>query len=356
VSAAVNTPPVSATPAGATRISDTLATVLRAGRGELNMRFAAARVRHPDLDAEAFAEFIRSAVDPLAVAVARTHPDRVTDVTLAAYDIALELVGRKLVGGAARTPYVGDAWRRLLPNVATLVAADPERVIAAVCNAVHHLSAAPGARPEAWIDAMTGLGSQCTDGGTFLGVGQVAAWRAGMAHFRESALAAADKLPESLALAAIGAPSGRWPVIRDRLVVDPWYDPALPNESQGTPRVVARAGAFRGFGGLFTEPPTVAMADERLFVRGGAECWVLTADAFGATFHRATPEEFERARPQSGLPDGVSVRGTTVTVRGSTVNLPDVFQRLSSACATHTTLALTSRCAHAILLVALPVA
>jgi hypothetical protein len=120
--------------------------------------------------------------------------------------------------------------------------------------------------------------------------------------------------------------------------------------------VAAHAGAFRGFGGLFTEPPTVAMADERLFVRAGTQCWLLTADAFGATFHRATDEEFERARARSALPAGVALRGTALTVHGSTVDLPDVFDQLSSACGSSTTLALTSPRTHAIVLVALPVA
>jgi hypothetical protein len=121
-------------------------------------------------------------------------------------------------------------------------------------------------------------------------------------------------------------------------------------------RTVARAGAFRGFGGVFTEPPTVGVIDERMFVRGGTECWLLSADAFGATFHRVRPEEFERARRRSPLPNGVSVHGTTLTVRGSTITLPDVFDRPSSVCATRTTLSLTSSRTHAILLIALPVA
>jgi hypothetical protein len=337
-------------------VSATLAAVFHAERHQLNERFAAARVRHPDLDAEAFAAFIRGAVDPLVGAVARTRFDRVTGVTLAAYDIALELVGQKLVGRSARTPHVGGAWRRILPEVASLVAEEPQRVIGAVCNASHHVSLTPGARPGAWIDLMVRLAGQCSDTATFLTLGQVAAWRAGMAHFRESALAVAAKLPESLALAAIGAPGTRWPQVRDRLEADPWYDPAAPNDASATPRVVARVGAFRGFGGLFTETPAVAMADGQLFVRGGSECWLLTADAFGATFHRVAPEDFDRARGLSALPEGISVRAATATVRGCSVSLPSAFAEVTSACASGTTLALTAAHTHAILLVALPVA
>ncbi len=337
-------------------VSPTLGAVLRAERDQLNHRFAAARVRHPDLDAEAFAGFIRGAVDPLVGAVARTRFDRVTDVTLAAYDVALELVGQKLVGRSARTPHVGGAWRRILPEVASLVASEPQRMIGAVCNASHHVSLTPGARPGAWIDLMVRLAGQCSDAATFLTLGQVAAWRAGMAHFRDSALAAADKLPESLALAAIQTPGARWSQVRDHLKADPWYDPATPNDMSAMPRIVARAGAFRGFGGLFTEPPTVAMADGQLLVRGGSECWLLTADAFGATFHRVAPEEFERAGTPSALPEGVSVHGATTLIRGTDLRLPSEFDEVTSACASRTTLALTSARTHAILLVALPVA
>jgi len=160
-------------------VSSTLAAVLRAGRSELNTRFAESRVRHPDLDADAFAEFVRSAVDPVVIAVDRVRPESVTDVARAAYDIALELVGQKLVGPSARTPHVGDAWTRVLPAIAPLVAVQAERTIAAICNAAHHLSATAGARPAAWIDIVSRLGPDCKDVATFLTLGQVAAWGGG---------------------------------------------------------------------------------------------------------------------------------------------------------------------------------
>jgi hypothetical protein len=335
-------------------VSATLASILRSGRSELNTRFAEARVRHGDLDAEAFGDFVRTAIDPLVIAVERVRPDAVTNVARAAYDVGLELVGQKLAGRSARAPHVADTWHRVLPTVPSLVASDPERVISAVCNAAHNLSTTAGARPTQWIDTMAQLGHECADVATFLRLGQVAAWRAGMAHFRAGALAEADKLPEPLALAAIGAPTARWSRVRDRLAAVPWFDPSAPNDQPIMPRVTARAGAFRGFGGLFTAPPTVAMADNRLFVRDGNECWLLEADLFGATFNRTTIEEFDRAASRPAFTDGVSLRGTTLTVRGTKVDLSDAVDEVSSACANRTTLALTSPFTHAITLVALP--
>jgi hypothetical protein len=291
-------------------ISPTLGAVLRAERHQLNERFAVARLRHPDLDAEAFAGFIRGAVDPLVGAVARTRFERVTDVTLAAYDIALELVGQKLVGRSARTPHVGGAWRRILPEVAPLVAADPQRMIGAVCNASHHVSSTPGARPGAWIDLMVRLAGQCSDTATFLTLGQVAAWRAGMAHFREGALAAADKLPASLAACRDGRAGGR---IGRRFEI-----------------VSARIrGMTRPH--LTTRPRCLASWPVRVRSAASAVCsqsrprwrwptgssWSAVAASAGCSrrthsarrFTAPVPEEFERARAQSALPEGFFVAG-----------------------------------------------
>jgi hypothetical protein len=267
--------------------------------------------------------------------------------------MALELMGQKLVGPAARTTFVGDAWTRVLPRIAPLVAAEPDRLIAAVCNATYQLATTTGARPAFWIDTMERLASQCADGRSFLTLGHIVAWRAGMAHLRESALVATDSLSDSLVLEAIsgGSHPERWTEIRDRLLADPWFDPANPAT---TARVVARAGAFRGFGGLFTEPPVVVMVGEQLFARDGNSYWLVKADAFGATFHRATPDEFGRTATQRFFPAGVSLRGTTLTVHGARIEVPGVVDEPTSVAVSRTTLALTSPFTHAIVLVALP--
>jgi hypothetical protein len=225
------------------------------------------------------------------------------------------------------------------------VADAPERVLAALGNALHQIATTPGARPAEWTAAMAALAPRCADVGTFLALGQVAAWRAGMAHFRAGALAAADTLPPVLALAAVGSSGNDWAAVRARLAADPWFDPG-GSSSPGL-RIVARAGAFRGFGGLFVEPP----AGDHFLVRSGEECWLLTADAFGATFHRAT--EVERANPHpSAVPAGVTARGAAVEVEGRRLEVPELGE-ITGVAANGTTLALTSPWTHAIVLVAL---
>lgn len=170
-----------------------------------------------------------------------------------------------------------------------------------------------------------------------------------MAHFRPGALAAADALPEALALAALRAPDATWPESRARLAADPWHDPAAG--PAGVLRVVARAGAFRGFGGLFTEPPTVSAAGGHFLVESGGERWLLTADAFGATFHRALPDERADA-PRPPLPPGLAVKSTSLSFGGARCELPELVE-IGGVAANGATLALTSPYTHAVTLVSL---
>jgi hypothetical protein len=332
-------------------LAPSFAAFLRSARPELNARFAEARRQRPDLDGGAFGHFLHAAADPLLRAVEQVAPERVPDVARAAYELGLELVGQGLAGPAARDRWLNEGWIAVAPAAAALVAGAPERVLGALSNALHRLAATPGARPTEWIAAMTSLAPRCADVAAFLALGQVAAWRAGMAHFRAGALAAADALPPELALAAVRAPSGEWTELRARLAADRWFDPSASAPGVGL-RLVARAGAFRGFGGLFTEPPVAAAAGEHPLVRSGGECWLLTADAFGATFHRATPEEWSAA-PPSSPPPGVTVRGSTLEVDGARVEVPELCE-IGGVTACDDTLALTSPWSHAVVLVARP--
>ncbi len=343
------------------RISDPLAAVLRAGRQDFNAQFARARHQYPALSTGAFADFLAAGVDPVVRAVAAVAPDRVAHTVTAAYGIGLELVARNLVGPGAKHDAVTHAWQGLLPAAKELVAAAPQRILGAVSNAVCLLAATSGARPGWWLEEMVRLLPHLptTDGvELFLRLGQITAWRAGMAHFRPGALTTLDALPESLACAALGLPTDTpaWEKIRARLDVDPWYNPALATAAGPDPaHFVSRVGEFRGFGGLFPEPPQVAGGgDGQFFVRSGDAHWLLMADAFGATFHRATPEEWARAaagRPV--LPGGGSrVDAGTVQIDRAQVPLPFCGEIVSHA-TNASTLAVTGSLTHAVLLVAL---
>lgn len=340
-----------------TRVSEAFASVLRSGRAEFNHQFAEARRLYPNLDGADFAEFLSTAVDRLVQATEQARPDRVAEVVLAAYEAGLELTGQKLVGPSARYHVIQEGWERVLPLVAPALAMAPARIIGAVSNALHYLADTPGARPDQWMADLERLGPHCGDADTLLWLGQVAGWRAGLAHFRQGAIAAADALPDSLALAAVAAPdSSQWPEIRRRLLADPWFDPAAPalagNGQASRVRVMAQAGAFRGFGGFFVQPPRVAAAGGHFLVRSGEECWLLTADAFGATFHRTSLADFQSAQVHTKLPPGLRVADSKVVWGKERFEIPSLG-KFTSAAANATTLALTSELTHSVVLVAL---
>jgi hypothetical protein len=262
---------------------------LQARRADCNARFASARRRWPRLDGGDFSLFLRDASAPLAAAL---EPADAFPVLDAAYDIGLQLVAEKLAGPSAASPAINRLWADVFPAVAKFITPSPRRIISSLCNATHHLTNTPGARPEAWQQRLLEIAPRCSNADEFLTVAQVLAWRAGLPHFRESALAAADALPPALALEALDAPAtADWPSVRDSHLADPWFGYHSPLE---TPR---RIGKFRGYGGLFLTPPLVTASAGRILVHSGGEAWILIADAFGTSLHRATPWETQAAAP-----------------------------------------------------------
>lgn len=326
---------------------------LRAGRHELNARFAEGRLRHPDLDPEAFRAFLHDAVDPLVAAIDRIAPARTAEVAESAFDLALEIVGQRLGAVDDGAHGIVDGWRRVLALAPEPVATSSRRVLTAITNAAHQLATTPQVRAGQWIDDMSRLAPRCPDPDTLLRTGQVAAWRAGMAHYRAGALAAAQLLPESLALEAVGAPpSARWSEIASKLATSPWFDPADPATATAYPRVVSTPGDFRGFGGHFVEPPRVAVSGDSFHLFSGGEQWLMTADRFGATFHRARADESEALAPADALPAGLRKRTKGIEWSGETLAVVPRGE-ITSAAATATTLALTWSHSHRVTLVAL---
>jgi hypothetical protein len=291
-----------------------LADFLRSHRAACNARFAAARRLWPRLDAGDFSLFLRDQLSPLAQSLDGLESYAALNQ---AYDLGLQLVAEKLAGPSAASTDINALWVNVFPKIAPLIAKAPRRILGSLSNAVHHLSSTPDTRPDHWRNRLLELAPRCKDVDELLVVAQVLAWRSGLSHFRAASLAAADTLASDLALALLEAPVGEnWPQVRDAHLSDPWFGYHSPN---GMNR---RIGMFRGYGGLFLTPPLVTRSDTQILVRSGDESWILVADAFGATFHRASPEEIHRADPvaipsvESPLPEGH--RATSGVMLGAT--------------------------------------
>jgi hypothetical protein len=187
---------------------------------------------------------------------------------------------------------------------------------------------------------------------------KVPAWRAGLAHYRASALDLCRRLAPPVAIAALGLPG----VTLDRdeidtlihqLLADPWLDPKVA--LQGKPdaqhlKLVGRVGAFRGFGGTFIRPPQITAPGGQFVASDGEQHWLLHADLFGATLHRlptlpTQPPLVAAPLFKVGLSGRVS--------RGQHhATFPDLAVHHSQA-SNASTLAVTSPLSHAVYLIAL---
>ena len=321
-------------------ISPAFASILASGRAQFNARAVEARRRFPSLDMAAFGAFLHDGVDPLVVAVAAAAPERVGGATLAAYDMALELVGHGLAGPAAKNPFVNTVWRELAPSFAPLLATAPVDVLGMLSNAAIHIASVAGARPAQWQGELAALAAQIATLAQLRAVGQVLAWRAGVAHFRQGALAAADTLPPALALAAFGEPGAQWPQVRAQLLDYPWRGNAEGREF----------GSFTGLGGDFGTPPQVRATDDGFVVRSGERHYLLVADAYGAVLHGATAQEYEQAN--TGMPSSVRLDGATVHLGARSIALDLPAGDIAIAANAHT-IAITSPWTHAIRLLPL---
>ena len=321
-------------------ISPAFASILAGGRAQFNARAAEARRRFPALDMAAFGAFLRDGVDPLVVAVAAAAPERAGGATLAAYDMALELVGHGLAGPAAKNPFLNTVWRELAPSFAPLLATAPVEVLGMLSNAAIHIVSVVGARPAQWQAGMAAVAPQLTSVAQLRAVGQVLAWRAGVAHFRQGALAAADTLPPALALAAFGEPGAQWPQVRAQLLDYPWRGNAEGREF----------GSFSGLGGDFGTPPQVRATNDGFVVRSAERHYLLVADAYGAVLHSATAQEFEQAN--ADMPPSVRLDGATLQIGARRIALDLPAGDIALAANAHT-LAITSPWTHAIRLLPL---
>jgi hypothetical protein len=335
-------------------ISGPFAQALAANRARFNARFAEARHFKPKLDADAFADHLRSVVAPIVEAVARENPAATAETVETLYDLSLDLIAEEFLGPASRYPAINEGWKTVLPSLPHHLASAPRTVIGAITNALYNLSLEPSARPSEWMNLMLKLAPLCPDVDSLLKAGQAAAWRSGLAHYRQGALEVCRALDPQIARAVLDISStNTLPVttILDQLQNSPWLNPSaiaqLPITNNQL-QIVARVGAFRGFGGLFIAPPLVFPAGDHFIVTDGEGSWLLTADCFGATWHRT---EAQPAEKKSAARLAINRNGQ-VSVDGKPAKeFPELANSQSSA-ANATTLAVTTPLSHAVTLVA----
>jgi hypothetical protein len=319
---------------------------LAAHRGELNQRFARVRKRFPSLDPDAALLTLAEVLPPLAEPAAGSD-----ELLSAVYDLVLLHHGR---GTLSVQPGLDLLLRQVLPTIRELLLQRPARLPGALSNAVENL----GARGADFARVLPELASHVHTADGLLQAGAVLAWRLGEARLRSKALDLAPSLPPGAVLTALGLsdwPVEAMPVVVAALRLTAWQHPrellsaatvaslrgagperaqalavqvaAMPEPPLASWRVVARVGAFAGFGGAFQGVPEVLAAGDshRFVVRSGAETLAIEADLFGcvsragdaagASARRVQPPLLSAGKallgPEPGLrADGLVVRGS----------------------------------------------
>lgn len=323
--------------------------LLTTNRARYNAKFAEARHYKPRLNGEAFAEVLRNLVAPIVETVNQIRTDTAEAVTEALYDISLDLLGQDFIGPASRYPVIASGWTHVLPKLARFIANDPQTVVGSVTNALYNIAATPGARPGEWMRDMIALTDISENVDILLKAGQICSWRAGLTHYRTEALSIAETLPSSIARLTLGMPADdtqRLSAVIQRLQSSPWESPIASTPSAQL-KVQKRVGAFRGFGGLFIVPPIVEPAGEHFLVTDGDNTWLLTADLYGATFHRS-PQITTSSKPETPFKLN---RNGDVSANKVKQSLPELAQSTSHAANAHT-LAVTVPYSHAVYLIA----
>jgi hypothetical protein len=333
------------------RDASPLAAVLRDGRGRFNAAFAAARRANPRVDPAAFSAFLCGPVDDILRAVASSHPRQVTAVCEALWEAALTLFAQDLLGPASRTDVVARAWEDVLPVAARLLAESPESTIAAVSNAACNIDGdLPGAGNR-WLPLVRALVPHAADVAAFREAMLVAAWRAGLAHYRDSALARWRGLPAALQRVVLGLPptDPRTSAELAARLDDPWWTPE--GEAHGRPAIalVGAVGGFVGLGGPFVEPPQVACVAGAIVAFDRAGAWTVFADANGTTIKRA--RSMPDSRTDLPAPTFTIDRRGTVACGGEELAFPDLADATSFA-STPWLLAVTVAHSHRVFLVA----
>jgi len=262
---------------------EALARALERRREHYNALFAEAQRRSAQLDGGDMLEHLRRRVAPVMAALPELGAGAEDRVLEALYRASLELLGRGLAGGRSASGSINAVWEALLPALAHVVAASPRRVVAALSNAAFNLDQTPGARPREWLERLLAAASQVGDVESLLAAGQVAAWRAGLSHYRAGALARCRSLaPDVLSalLGSAGAGDAQIERLSSRRFVYPQGD------ALGL-RAVARLGGFSGFGAQFSAPPRLGVAGGVLIASDAVASWEVHADAFGALLRRA---------------------------------------------------------------------
>ncbi|MCP4687779.1 MAG: hypothetical protein GY859_06995, partial [Desulfobacterales bacterium] len=245
-----------------------LVLMLRQKREACNRLFSTYSIRHPSLDPDLVKRWMVRAVEP----VMREFHTADAETFESLFDVLYETLLR--LAGAHRLQSEAEAHRRalmLIPLVKERARESPEQLVHSMFTALNAILPHGPDAALAWISRMRKALPHCDAMADVLNAGRLCAWRSGLAHLRERALAAARELPPEAASGALNTPVNAG--LLQRMEENPWFSPGKTESADaGSGGLVfrCRMGGFRGFGGPFLKPPAVARV-EQCFVASDGE-------------------------------------------------------------------------------------
>ncbi len=251
---------------------------------------------------------------------------------------------------------MSQLWELTLPRLAKQLARDPRRVSGSLSNAVLSIAQSHPESVDRWLNTLNRAGTLAATVDQLLQIGQVAAWTAGYPEYRTAAVKLAQSLPLEISRSILQIPASLSDAdvldLLGRCLVDPW---AYRFEMSMSPPAIVRVsccGAFRGFGGVFLEPPRVFLSERQLMATDNHSVWQVVADCFGNSFHRVeTAAEMARRLPAKSVPQ-IDTYGI-VSWNKHSLSCPDLANSTSQAFDGQT-LAVTLRNSFHLFLIAAP--
>lgn len=269
-------------------VSPELEAVLRRERDRFNQTFQMARTRFPRLDGEATLALYAELAAALLAGAARRNIADAAPALLALFETTLTLVGRELAGAGGRLPEYAPGLLECLTAAPRALFEAPREMIPGLANALYHLLSRSARAGAEWSRAYVELADLSLDRETLQAAGALAAWRAGLAHFRAAALARIDQLPPSALFAALRATEAQRSRIAprpgefvNRLVANPWTTLENWLEPEREELVARSGGGFRGFGGVFASPPEILVGADGLLATDADSSYRIFVDAYG---------------------------------------------------------------------------
>ncbi len=333
-------------------ITGPLAASLEANRDRFNSLAAKAFHNSPGLDPVEFSALLRGPVQAIVDAVGAVASDRAIRTAARLFEVSLTLFSQGYLGPRSRGPLVQALWEHLLPVLAPLLALNPGQVAGALSNIAVNMGQEDPGVGQRWIRRLHSISPSITTVEHLLDASLVLAWKAGLPHFRESAIERWKGLPDSLKLLCMGiAPEDIQPPpdILEQALSNPWHPPHLAGKKAAARLlVVGRLGRFRGLGGQFMEPPLVAGEGNRIIAYDGEGSFSVWGDCFGLSLRRIQGEAMASGKGYAGF--SIDSSGT-VTCGSIRLQIPPLAG-YSSFASTASTLAVTLPHSHSIYMVA----